>query len=134
MFRQSNRRFRPFIGLRNTFHYSENQGMAFYPVYDAANSSSIQYQAVFIKGSTLIEHIQLEFGAYFKLSNRIWTDITIAAPTGHSLPAYSHTKFEQAATSSTPLYNSSYSSTKVYEDTYRAILPNVQLGISYQIK
>lgn len=65
--------------------------------------------------------LELRLGAFAQLTNRLWLDVTLDAPTGHSL-LYLHKGTDSKA--SLNLFNNSY-------DTY---LPKVQLGVSYQIR
>lgn len=65
--------------------------------------------------------LELRLGAFTQLTNRLWLDLTIDAPTGHSLLYLNKSGNSKA---SFEVFNNSY-------DTY---LPKVQLGVSYQIR
>lgn len=65
--------------------------------------------------------IELRLGAFYRLSDRIWADLSLEAPTGHAL-YYARTSSGQDFAHD------------AFANVYDTYLPKVQLGVSYQIR
>lgn len=65
--------------------------------------------------------LELRLGAYCRITDRFWLDLTLDAPTGHSLYYIGTSSGENALQ-------------EVFNNSYDTFLPKVQLGVSYQIR
>lgn len=111
LFLKPESRIRPFLAgvLQAEVQRSKYQN-TYDPTYDADRIVWLQRYA-----------LELRLGAFARVTNRLWVDVTLDAPTGHSL-LYLEKGTDSKA--SLHMFNNSY-------DTY---LPKVQLGVSYQIR
>ena len=111
VFLRSEARFRPFVaGVLNL----EVQKQSFTSIYSSGSGRDVDEWATRTS-------LELRLGAYYRITNRVWVDLTVDAPTGHSLYYLSTSSGDDARQE---VFNNSY-------DTY---LPKVQLGVSYQIR